>query len=44
MAASLAFVTLFVAEGWILPVFLAVILIAISIYILSRPRPQAAAR
>ncbi|MCZ6861114.1 MAG: DUF454 family protein, partial [Alphaproteobacteria bacterium] len=48
MAASLAFVTLFVAKGRILPVILAAILIAISAYIVSRPnarpRSQAAAR
>lgn len=48
MAASLVFVTLFVAEGWILPVTLAAILIAISAYIVSRPntrpRSQATAR
>ena len=48
MAASLVFVTLFVAEGWILPVILAAILIAIAAYIVSRPnaRPlsEAAAR
>ncbi len=48
MAASLAFVTLFVAEGWVLPVSLAAILTAISAYIVSRPNarpsPEAAAR
>ncbi len=43
MAASLAIVTLFVAEGWILPVSLAAILTTISAYIVSRPnaRPRA---
>lgn len=42
MAASLTFVTVFVAEGWVLPVILAAILTTISAYILSRPstRPQ----
>ena len=45
MAASLAIVTLFIAEGWILPAILAVILTAISAYIVSRPnaRPRPAA-
>ncbi len=37
MAASLAIVTLFVAEGWVLPVVLAAILTVISAYIVSRP-------
>ena len=43
MAASLLLVTLFVAEGWVLPVCLAAILAAVSAYILSRPnaRPRA---
>lgn len=43
MAASLLFVTLFVAEGWVLPVSLAAILTTISAYIVSRPnaRPRA---
>jgi len=40
MAASLAIVTLFVAEGWILPVILAVVLSAVSAYIVSRPNAR----
>ena len=37
MLASLLFVTLFVAEGWALPVALALTLSAVAGYILSRP-------
>lgn len=40
MAASLAIVTLFVAEGWLLPVILAVVLSAVSAYIVSRPNAR----
>jgi hypothetical protein len=40
MAASLAIVTLFVAEGWLLPVGLAAVLTAVSAYIVSRPNPR----
>lgn len=37
MAGSLAFVALYVADGWQLPVGLAVVLGAVAAYILSRP-------
>jgi uncharacterized membrane protein YbaN (DUF454 family) len=37
MAASLAFVSLYVAESWMLPAILAAILSGISGYILTRP-------
>ena len=42
MAASLAFVTLFVAESWMLPAMLAAILSAVAGFILSRPSRVAA--
>lgn len=42
MAASLAFVTLFVAESWMLPAILAAIMSAVAGFILSRPSRVAA--
>jgi uncharacterized membrane protein YbaN (DUF454 family) len=42
MLLSLLYVTLFVAEGWVLPVSLALILSAVAGYILSRPHRTAA--
>lgn len=42
MAASLAFVSLYVAESWTLPTILAAILTGVSGYILTRPSRVAA--
>ena len=43
MAASVAIVTLFVADGWLLPAVLAIGLSAVAGYILSRPSTVLAA-
>jgi uncharacterized membrane protein YbaN (DUF454 family) len=45
MASSLAFVTLVVADGWLLPVLMAAVMIPVSVYLLTRdstvPRAEA---
>ncbi|MFQ5773978.1 MAG: YbaN family protein [Kiloniellaceae bacterium] len=42
MGATLVYVTLFVAEGWVLPAALAAVLAAVAAYILTRPHRIAA--
>ena len=45
MAASLAFVTLVVADGWLVPVLMAAVMVPVCFYLLSRdstvPRAEA---
>ena len=44
MTSSLIYVTLFVADGWALPLILAMVLSAVSIFIVTRPSRLSARR
>ena len=41
MAGSFTYLTLFVAEGWVLPLALAAVMAPAGLYVLTRPEPSA---